>query len=35
VPCLANQIDYRPMIFTALKVIEKELSKFTAAKPAT
>ncbi len=35
VACLAYQIDYRPMIFTALKVVEKELSKFTAAKPAT
>src|SRR5207247_9099498 len=35
VACLACQIDYRPMIFTALKVVEKELSKFTAAKPAT
>ena len=32
---LADQIDYRPVVFATLNVIEKEFSKFTAAKPAT
>jgi hypothetical protein len=32
---LANQIDYCPMVFPTLKVINSQVGKFTAAKPAT
>jgi hypothetical protein len=32
---LANQIDYCPMAFATLKVIDSQVSKFTAPKAAT
>jgi hypothetical protein len=32
---LTNQIDYCPMVFPTLKVINCQVGKFTAAKPAT